>query len=82
MHKSSVFHVDQDVPVVSIFDLKNIAYKRVCSQRIGKIVNCLFETYFAGGLVRVGLECGLVELKEICFSTEDVLHLLFDVVNT
>ena len=47
MHKAAVVHVDKDVGVVSIFDLQNVAYQAICSQRIRQVANGLLVLVLA-----------------------------------
>lgn len=40
--------VDQNVLIVSVFDLQDVAYETVCTERIGEVFNSLLVAFATG----------------------------------
>lgn len=76
MDQATVILIDQNVGVVSVLNLENIAYERVSCQRIDQII----DSILVGSRLDVA-EADSVEVNEVHVSSGLLKHLFLDVVN-
>ena len=67
------FNINQNVSIVSIFDLQDVAYKRVCGQTFAEVLTSKLESFLA-----CATELLLEIVNDIRVSS---MHFLFDTVN-